>query len=444
MRFFNISSNIVLPTLIVLLTSQLSCEARPNVAPKCPSDPKDCGGDQPIRGVNLGGWLVLEKWMTPSLFTQFDKSGGAGDEWTFCEKLGKDEAAKQLIAHYNSWVSEEEIAKLAKAGLTHLRVPVGHWEFVSPIKGEPYVGVGLPFLERLIGWAGKHGLKVIPELHTAPGSQNGFDNSGHQGAGIHWTDSDENINKSVEAVAGLARFINKPENRPHVEAIGTLNEILISNLDKNRVHDFYNRAYEAVRKVSPDLTVVLDRGFQDFNYWKQHKNSGWKNQIFDTHLYHVFDGGQQNLKFKQHLDLVCNAGSDLAQNAGDVPSMVGEWSLALPGASYNGINDALTDILGQPKGSYNGEDSGIKVGPLNIGLGISTGNDKKEEYTKDDLYRLFAETQLDAYEAGPGWTFWSFKLEDNNEWNFLHALDKGWIPSPVTDRKFTSYCKNKK
>ena len=23
---------------------------------------------QKLRGVNLGGWLVLEKWMTPSLF----------------------------------------------------------------------------------------------------------------------------------------------------------------------------------------------------------------------------------------------------------------------------------------------------------------------------------------------------------------------------------------
>ena len=27
-------------------------------------------GDNKIRGVNLGGWLVLERWMTPSVFAQ--------------------------------------------------------------------------------------------------------------------------------------------------------------------------------------------------------------------------------------------------------------------------------------------------------------------------------------------------------------------------------------
>ncbi|MCY0903238.1 MAG: glucan 1,3-beta-glucosidase, partial [Firmicutes bacterium] len=33
-----------------------------------------------IRGVNLGGWLVLERWMTPSLFAGLD----AKDETDFC------------------------------------------------------------------------------------------------------------------------------------------------------------------------------------------------------------------------------------------------------------------------------------------------------------------------------------------------------------------------
>ena len=33
-----------------------------------------------LRGVNLGGWLVLEKWMTPSLFD----GTAAADETYFC------------------------------------------------------------------------------------------------------------------------------------------------------------------------------------------------------------------------------------------------------------------------------------------------------------------------------------------------------------------------
>lgn len=47
-----------------------------------------------IRGVNLGGWLVLEPWITPSLFMQFlggDVNTTAFDMYTFCEVKETDE-----------------------------------------------------------------------------------------------------------------------------------------------------------------------------------------------------------------------------------------------------------------------------------------------------------------------------------------------------------------
>jgi glucan 1,3-beta-glucosidase len=47
-----------------------------------------------LRGVNLGGWLVLEKWMAPSLFAGLD----ATDETTWCVELGRDATAR-LRAH---------------------------------------------------------------------------------------------------------------------------------------------------------------------------------------------------------------------------------------------------------------------------------------------------------------------------------------------------------
>jgi glucan 1,3-beta-glucosidase len=37
-----------------------------------------------LRGVNLGGWLVLEKWMTPSMFDGLQ----ATDETSYCVELG--------------------------------------------------------------------------------------------------------------------------------------------------------------------------------------------------------------------------------------------------------------------------------------------------------------------------------------------------------------------
>lgn len=43
--------------------------------------------DTPVRGVNLGGWLSLEPFITPSLFN-YDPELGIIDEWTLTTHLG--------------------------------------------------------------------------------------------------------------------------------------------------------------------------------------------------------------------------------------------------------------------------------------------------------------------------------------------------------------------
>ena len=45
-------------------------------------------GTRVIRGINLGGWLSIEPFITPSLFNQFSTSQGVVDEWTLCQTLG--------------------------------------------------------------------------------------------------------------------------------------------------------------------------------------------------------------------------------------------------------------------------------------------------------------------------------------------------------------------
>ena len=44
----------------------------------------DVKNKQVLRGVNLGNWLLLEKWMSPRVFA----GTGARDEYTLCEALG--------------------------------------------------------------------------------------------------------------------------------------------------------------------------------------------------------------------------------------------------------------------------------------------------------------------------------------------------------------------
>jgi len=100
-------------------------------------------------GTNLGGWLVLEPWITPSMFYQFlsdDQKWGTDapkhtgmDQFTFCTALGPAEGNKQLRRHWRSWVREEDIRAIAASGANVVRIPVGDWMYVP--YGKPFVCV---------------------------------------------------------------------------------------------------------------------------------------------------------------------------------------------------------------------------------------------------------------------------------------------------------------
>ena len=57
--------------------------------------------------------------------------------------------------------------------VNHVRIPIGWWSVV-PIPGNPYVVGAYGYLAKALGWAETHGLKVMIDLHGAPGSQNGI------------------------------------------------------------------------------------------------------------------------------------------------------------------------------------------------------------------------------------------------------------------------------
>ena len=100
----------------------------------CASDDHALPFNNQIRGVNLGGWLVLEPWITPTLFYQFLGSGQgevAMDHYSFCDVLGPEEGNRQLRRHWETWVTRDLIGELARGGgaVNSLRVPVGDFMF---------------------------------------------------------------------------------------------------------------------------------------------------------------------------------------------------------------------------------------------------------------------------------------------------------------------------
>ncbi|TVY42947.1 Glucan 1,3-beta-glucosidase [Lachnellula occidentalis] len=397
-----------------------------------PLRPRDLAFDynsDKVRGVNLGGWFVLEPWITPSIFQPWANGGGVVDEYSFSAAVGKDAATQQLAQHWASWITDDDFKLIAQAGLNHVRIPIGYWA-LNPLDGDPYVQGQLPYLDSAIKSARNYGLKVMLDLHGAPGSQNGFDNSGKNGS-INWQSGD-NVKNTLIAIQNLAdRYKNDLDV---VTAIELINEPGNWGLDMNQVKEYYYNGWGDVRNAAGNTAVVIHDAFLDIeSYWNGFMNAGAgvNNVILDTHIYQVFSQDEVARKPCEHVQNACSNGPKVADT--DKWLIVGEWTAAQTDCAkwLNGLGKGARydeTLPGKSEGYY-GSCDGKYEGTV----------DGMSDVDKTNL-AYYVEAQLDAYEQHTGWIFWAWKTESAPEWNFKDLVAAGLIPQPLTSRKFASQC----
>ena len=64
-------------------------------------------GDDIVRGVNLGGWLLLEPWITPVFFEEVNLGALQDrivDEWSYAELLDRDYYMQRMVPHWDEFV----------------------------------------------------------------------------------------------------------------------------------------------------------------------------------------------------------------------------------------------------------------------------------------------------------------------------------------------------
>jgi len=265
--------------------------------------------DGKVRGVNIGGWLVLEPYIRPSLFEQFKPNKWsiptAVDEWTFCEQLGAEEAARQLHSHYENWFIENDARLLAEAGISHIRLGIGYWAII-PNSSEPYITGQLPYLKKALIWAKKYGLKVMIDLHAAPGSQNGWNHSGHQGV-VRWN-TPENWNATLVVLRKLIEETYlQPGYAEVVNWLGVVNEpFLPVTIDELKF--FYKAAYDMIRNdlnIS-SLALTFSDSFRSGAFKGYFGDTKMQNVAFEPHVYHLFDPGSLQQSLDRRIVQVCS------------------------------------------------------------------------------------------------------------------------------------------
>ena len=335
-----------------------------------------------IRGVNLGAWLVLEKWMTPHVFDGLK----AADEYTFGQELGAKEAKARLQAHRDSFITDEDFAWIAARGLNAVRLPVGYWVLDAP---PPYVS-GQDTLDRAFRQAARHGLRVLVDLHGAPGSQNGNDHSGRSGP-IEWS-RPENVAQTLDVLERLAQFCARYDNLLGVELLNEPSWHTPLDILK----DFYAKGYDRVRKHIPPTQagVWVHDAFHSDIWADTLQPPVHENVILDTHPYQCYTADDRKRPLDEQIRV---AAVDRSKQMDDMekqlPVCAGEWSLALPPESMSGV-----------KG-----------------------------FARDTALRAYANAQLLSFERAHGWFFWSYKTPTSAEWSFRDSVARGWLPDNYRD-----------
>ncbi|PSN66662.1 glycoside hydrolase [Corynespora cassiicola Philippines] len=385
-------------------------------------------GSEKIRGVNIGGWLVLEPWITPSVFEGLGRQDVV-DEYTLGEKLGQDAASQILKKHWDSWATYDDFKKIADSGFNLVRIPIGYWAYDT--FDSPYVKGAAPYIDAAIDWSRGLGLKVIVDLHGVPGSQNGFDNSGQRIDNPNWT-SGNTVQQTLQVLKTISDKYAKQEYQDVVVGIQLINEPLIPKLNEDTVRQFYRDGFNQVRQVS-DTPVVLHDGFNAPNQWNGFltpSDNNAQNVAIDHHEYQVFDNALVAMQPWEHRQLVCNNAEKYS--GADKWTFVGEWSGAMTDcAKYlNGFG-----IGARYDGTY--KDS-TRIGDCGWQNDI---NQWSQEY-KDDT-RGYIEAQIVAFERKTqGWVWWNFKTEGAAEWDAFKLIDAGIFPQPLDNMKFGTICTN--
>ena len=198
-----------------------------------------------LRGVNLGGWLMMEGYILHSLNLperhfkrEFRRRVGARALRDF---------ERSFRAHF---IREDDVKLIARMGFNCIRLPFNY----RLIERAPYRydAGGLAYLDAAIRWAKKYGIWVILDLHAAPGAQNHDWHSDSDGNARLWK-SERFRARTYALWEWLAsRYCNEET----VAGYDVLNEAVVG--DTRVLNAFYRTLIKRIRRIDRNHMIFVE------------------------------------------------------------------------------------------------------------------------------------------------------------------------------------------
>lgn len=281
-----------------------------------------------IHGVNLSGWLVLESWVTPEIFS----ATGALDEQGFIRALGPKRYGEVVRRHRETFITEKDFERIAARGFDAVRLPVPWYVFgdKGPLPGS-FRGCANQ-VDAAFEWAEANGIKILLDLAEVPAS----DGSGYPGQA---SDSMSQVCRmaSLDVICALAKRYARREGLLGIEVLDEpVPQVrhgfsMSEGIPLHYLRNFYRDAYEAIRQAAGGSCVVVisDAGLP--GAWKRFMaGKDYTNVWLDSHLYHYADKVDATGPSGARRLVAESAKALAAAQASGLPVMVGEWSSALP------------------------------------------------------------------------------------------------------------------
>ncbi|KAJ7132694.1 glycoside hydrolase family 5 protein [Mycena filopes] len=395
-----------------------------------------------VYGVNLGGWFVLEPFIAPALFQAYPS---AQDEWSLSTLMRADGTLEaKMEAHYDTFITEQDIAQIAGAGLNWVRVPIPFWAISTwsdvgqdasgAAVAEPFLeGVCWKYIVRLLGWARKYGIRVNLDLHTIPGSQNGYNHSGKDGQ-INFLNGPmgvANAQRALDYIRIIGEFVAQDEWKEVVGIFGVVNEARMMDIGRDQLNAFYLEVHSTLRGITglgagKGPYIGVHDGFQGVSTWAGFQ-PGSDRVILDTHPYFAFSGAPNDDPIATSDDAMgTDAGGKWPKQAcdswgGSLNTSRSQFGVTVAGEWSNGYNDCGLYLTGVNGTQHYGGDCSLWMDSSTWNATVKAG------------VQALAMASMDAL---GDWFFWTWKIGPAADgvirsplWSYQLGLEGGWIPA---------------